>query len=137
MPALQESHYTLTREPVRAFVLWMAGVPFDPVPFNWMQSSQHRQPLPSIHIFNGRFRSRHPVIPLPAVNPLADPFLHILRIGVNCDFFGAKRRLNRVKGVITQYGAPAAGAGVSPASPVGIDFDEFYIHLWQVLEVIL
>ena len=135
---------------VGALVAGMTGMAFYPLPLDFVLFGQSVQDLPQIGIFDGFLVSSAPAIAFPVVNPLADAFLHVLRIGKNV--CGA-RLLERFKGANDggkfhavvggvrftapkfffdcarlQECAPAARAGVATAAAVSVDGDCFIDH---------
>ena len=130
-------------ESIRAFVSGVSGVPFDPNPFDFMRRTERVELLPEIGVFNGLFVRCFPAVALPVVDPLADSFLHVLRIGVHAkarrlregfergndrrEFHPVIRRISFATPQLLfvrtdeQERAPAARPRIAPAAAVGVD----------------
>jgi hypothetical protein len=132
------------RQLVGALVLGMSGVALDPDPFDRVLRGQAVQFAPQVLVLHRLLARRLPAAPLPAVDPLADALLHVLRIGVHPR---RHRALQGAQGLdhgghfhavvgsdllaaeqfpfgiaLAQDCAPAAGAGIAAAGAVGKDF---------------
>ena len=125
---------------------------FDPQPGDFVFSGEAVENLPEVRVFYGFFVRGFPTVSLPVVNPLADTFLHVLRIGMDVNLnraFECSERLDDcsqfhpVVGGIgfaapeflfgasgLQENAPAARAGVAATSAIGVNMsDEFIGHV--------
>ena len=141
--------YTQVRQFVRPLVARISRVAFDPDPIDFVQGAEGIELLPQVHVLDGLLVGCAPASPFPIVDPDADAFLNVLRIGVQTNFAGALERLecaddrSQLHAVVGrarltavhllhmvsefQQGAPTARAGVSLAGTVGIAVS--YTHL--------
>jgi hypothetical protein len=72
----------------------MAGVAFNPFPFDLMLAQRGIQALPEIDIFNRFFICRFPAAFFPVVDPLGDPWrtywLSVLSTTSQCSFSASR-----------------------------------------------
>ena len=78
-------------------IAWVAVVPFDPAPVNFVARGAHQfiEPLPEIDIFNRRLGRCFPAPGFPARDPLRDALEHILTVHMKRDVAGALERRQR------------------------------------------
>ena len=117
----------------------------DPVPLDAVTGHFGIQHLPQVGILDRGLAGRAPAAGFPAGDPLADAFLHVLRVGVDVDVartleaaqrFDHGLQFHAVVGGVrraaeqffflpltAQQGTPATGAGVALAGAVGKYFD--------------
>jgi len=125
---------------VGAIVIFVVGMTLGPGPMHVMPRDLFVQRLPQVLIEDRLFRAGSPAVAFPAVDPLGDPVLDVLRVG---DHLGGarlahglqtlndSRQLHPVVGgvrlgthqlafvvVVAQEAGPSAGARVAEASPV-------------------
>jgi hypothetical protein len=108
--------------------------------------TQGVQLLPQVGIFNRFLAGGFPATGFPAVYPLGNAFLHVLRVGVHHNAARAfqqlqalyhRHQLHAVIGgavlateqlfflpFVTQQHAPATGAGVAFAGTIGVNLDD-------------
>lgn len=134
------------RQRIGPFVLGMPGMAPDPVPFHVVGGRGCLQPLPEFGVLDRLAGGGLPAVPLPVGDPLGDPVSDVLAVGVDsrldralqaleafdcghqlhavvCGLRGAARELF-FGAAPAQDRAPAAGARVSRACPVGVDVDD-------------
>src|SRR5258706_7211065 len=58
------------------------------MPRDAVQAGEAVELAPQVHVLHGLFVGGAPATALPVVQPLADTFLHVLRIGVDLDMAG-------------------------------------------------
>jgi hypothetical protein len=79
--ALQFIHAAIG-ESVGAFIAAVSGVPLDPAPLNAVFAGEFIEALPEVGVLHRLLVGGTPAVALPVVNPFADAFLQVLRIGV-------------------------------------------------------
>src|SRR5690349_17796567 len=80
-------------EGVGPFVLRVAGVALYPMPFHMMGSIQGVELLPQVDVLHRLLVRRLPTLAFPALDPLRDPLLHVLRVGVHAHAAAVLQRL--------------------------------------------
>src|SRR6266540_3909961 len=92
---LPQRFYPPVGERVGALVLRVSGVPFHPMPRDTVSSSDSVKLLPQIHVFHRLLVGGAPAPAFPVVQPLADAFLNVLRVGVHLNFARRLQKLER------------------------------------------
>src|SRR5437016_12420698 len=120
------------------------------MPRDAVQAGEAIELAPQVHVLHGLFVGGAPAAALPVVQPLADAFLYVLRIGVDLDLTGAlqqlqrpndRRELHAIVGrlrltaeqlsffaVHLQNGTPASRPGIALARAVGVDACRFDVN---------
>src|SRR5437773_5696302 len=131
------------RERIGALVLRVSGVPLHPMPRDAVRGGEAIELPPQVLVLHRLLVRGAPTAALPVVQPIADAFLHVLRIGVDLDMAGVleqlqrpydRRELHAIVGrlrltaeqlpflaVHPHNGAPASGPGIALAGAIGID----------------
>lgn len=137
--------HALAGEFVGALVFGVTGVALHPVPVDFVFVAGGFERLPEIGVFDRLFGSGLPAVALPGMNPGRDAVLHVVAVGVEVDVGRAGERaqgfddglefhaiVGRIGGAAEEFlavfapdedGAPAAGARISRARPVGENGD--------------
>src|SRR5688572_2855807 len=137
-------------ELVRPLVFGVSGVAFHPVPLDSMLLRELVQLAPQVGVLDVLPVGGAPAVALPAVDPLRDALLHVLRVGVQAHPAGPLERLERadhgrelhavvgrsrlaapqllLHALRAQQRSPAARAGVAPAGAVAEDFHGLFIR---------
>src|SRR5690606_28206956 len=145
---LPERRHGETGELVRPLVLGVAGMALDPVPRHLVAAARLVQRLPQLGVLDRLPRGRLPAVPLPALDPARDAVLDVAGIGVEIDGARLLQRVQRLDrrhqlhavvggvglaarqlllhAVEAQDRAPAAGAGIAGAGPVGEYLDPLH-----------
>src|SRR5690348_531929 len=131
-------------EAIGSFVLRVAVVALDPVPFDLVPADRQVQRLPEVGVLDRLLRRGQPAVALPAEDPLGDAVAYVHAVGVQADRHRpgqALQRLDRggqlhpvVRGqagvaaaqlllvnAVAQQRAPAARSRVAAAGAVGPD----------------
>src|SRR5687768_2777685 len=144
------TRYPPVSESVGSLVFRVSGVPFHPEPLDFMLLGKFVQLPPEILVLDRLLVGGAPAAALPAVNPLGDALLHVLRIGEKPYPAGALERLERAdhRGKLhavvggrrlaapqllfhalgPQQRAPAARTRVSAAGAVAEDLHRLLTH---------
>src|SRR6266496_3472432 len=93
--ALPQRFYPPVGERVGALVLRVSGVSFHPMPRDTVSSGDPVKLPPQIHVFHRLLVGGAPAPAFPVVQPLADAFLNVLRVGVHLNFARRLQRLER------------------------------------------
>src|SRR5882672_9048585 len=80
---LDANFYPLVGERVRALVLGVPGVPFHPVPPYLVPARGFVELFPEVDVLDRFLVRGEPAAPLPVVDPLGNPFLHVLGIRID------------------------------------------------------
>ena len=145
---LAESGDSGAREQVAAFVLGVAGVPFEPIPGDGVPGGEAVQFYPEIFVFDGRFGGGAPAVALPEGNAFGDAGPDVFGIGEElngaafaegAESFDGAGEFHAVVGgggsaaadffalaSVFKDGGPSARAGVSLAGAVRMDGHAFH-----------
>ena len=143
----QRALETRIRQRISAFVTVVPGVPFHPMPRNFVARSLRIESFPQLAIAHRLFRSSQPAATLPAAQPLCNSVFDIRGISMQLDptafperFKGAnsRRQLHPIVRrlclaaaqlpldftELQQY-TPATGTGITTAGAISMDNDVF------------
>src|SRR5688500_2106949 len=135
--------YPPVGELVGPLVFRVPGMALHPVPLDCMRFGELVETPPQVDVLHGFTLGGEPAAPLPAMDPLRDALLHVLRVGVQAHPARALERLERAdhrrelhavvggvglappqllfRAARAQQHAPAAGAGIAAAGAVAED----------------
>src|SRR6476620_6649666 len=126
----------------------------DPMPFERVTNGQRIETTPQILILDGLIARCFPAASLPTMNPDADTFLYVLRIGIDPRFdrlpesfqglndgtqlhaIVGRRRLTseqlRFSALPAQYDAPTANSGIPAAGTVSVDLNALHCFMLRL-----
>ena len=132
-------------ELIAAFVAFVAGVAFEPLPIYFMFCGEGVEVAPEVGVFDRLFFLGFPAVAFPVFDPGGDAVFDVVGIGVEGDFAGFFEDFQGFDGGLKFHavvggggsaaadfqfvraagedGGPAAGTWVAVAAAVGVDGD--------------